>query len=162
MDHVAKKQKTKIAFLSSQLARRLDMNHGHQLYISMLKFNIKTIVQTSKKRTLWLKNEFATQPDHRFGGGVGKLELLKFYEAKLPEVDRFFDENNLNRLIYQDGWKDFLDDCVALACLHQFLTSEPIDFVPKHFIQKNRVAVPVSDEAIEKWQRDRQQNHKLH
>jgi hypothetical protein len=138
------------------------MNYGNQLYISMLKFNIKTIVQTSKKRTNWFKHEFATQPDHRFGGGIGKRELLKFYETQLPEVDRFFEENNLNRLIYQEGWNDFLDDCVAMACLHHFLTNEPIEFVPKHVIEKNLIAVPVSAESIEKWQRHRDQNHKPH
>jgi len=95
MDHVAKKQKTKIAFLSSQLARRLDMNHGHQLYISMLKFNIKTIVQTSKKRTLWLKMSLLHNLTIDLEAALANLNCLSSTKPNYPRSTAFLTRTTL-------------------------------------------------------------------
>ena len=127
------------------------MEQSKQVVISMLKFDIKTFVVASKKQMNWYRKEFMTQPDKRFGGGVGKNGLLSRYKVALPEEDAFFDEDPLHRLIYQQRWDEFLSDCVAMACLHEFLTKEPIEFIDQEIINKDLKAIPVSSDELERW-----------
>jgi len=71
------------------------MEQSKQVVISMLKFDIKTFVVASKKKMDWYRKEFMTQPDKRFGGGVGKKGLLSHYKVVLPEEDAFFEQDPL-------------------------------------------------------------------
>lgn len=127
------------------------MEQSKQVVISMLKFDIKTFVVASKKQMNWYRKEFMTQPDKRFGGGVGKKGLLSHYKVALPEEDAFFEQDPLNCLIYQQRWDEFLSDCVAMACLHEFLTKEPIEFIDQEIINKDLKAIPVSSDELEQW-----------
>ncbi len=53
------------------------MKQSKQMVISLLKFDIKTFVVANKKKMDWYRKEFMTQPDKRFGGGVGKKGVAK-------------------------------------------------------------------------------------
>jgi hypothetical protein len=136
---------------NSCLIRNSIMEQSKQVVISMLKFKIKAFVATNKKKMDWYRKEFMTQPDKRFGGGVGKKGLLSHYKVALPEEDAFFEQDPLNCLIYQQRWDEFLSDCVAMACLHEFLTKEPIEFVDQEIVNKNLKAIPVSSDELERW-----------
>ena len=59
------------------------MEQSKQVVISMLKFDIKTFVVASKKQMNWYRKEFMTQPDKRFGGGVGKKRVAKPLQSSI-------------------------------------------------------------------------------
>ena len=89
--------------------------------ISMTGYGLATIVQTSQEKIDWYMNEFATQPDKKFGGGIGKDALLEYLGHSLMTEDDFFNELGFNQLEYPGRWQDYLDDCVVFACLHSYL-----------------------------------------
>ena len=38
-----------------------------------------------------------------------------------------------------------------MACLHEFLTKEPIEFIDQEIINKDLKAIPVLSDELERW-----------
>ena len=89
--------------------------------IDMTGYGLATIVQTTREQILSYIHEFATQPDEKFGGGLGKDALLEYLGHSLMMEDDFFSESGFHQLEYPGRWQDYLDDCVVFACLHSYL-----------------------------------------
>lgn len=94
--------------------------------INMMAYGIKTIVQASKKKIDWYMNEFATQPDKKFGGGIGKVALLNYLGQCISLEDDFFNQSHLSQIEEPKRWQEYLDDCVAFACLHSFMNGAEV------------------------------------
>ena len=92
----------------------------------MLHFGIRTNVLAQHSRIGWYLNEYKTQPDKKFGGGLGKMELLKILKYQLPLVDGYFDSNPHLATSANPRWQDFCEDCLVLATLSAFLNDEQI------------------------------------
>ena len=96
--------------------------------IAMQSYGINTSVETTEERINWYLNEYATQPDMRFGG-VGKKKLMKYtYECLLRE-DRYFSKHIQAALIEHQRWQDFLEDCIIYATLNYFLNGVPLQLL---------------------------------
>ena len=94
--------------------------------INMMAYGIKTIVQAAKQKIDWYMNEFATQPDAKFGGGIGKVALLNYLGQRISIEDDFFNQSPLSQIEEPKRWQEYLDDCVAFACLHSFIYSTEV------------------------------------
>jgi hypothetical protein len=96
--------------------------------INMLSYNIKTLVSTTQEKIDWYFNEFKTQPDKKFGSGAGKSILCDFLLNTIQNEDAYFSLDILNAEKSPTRWDDFLEDCIAFACLHSYLnkTALPI------------------------------------
>ena len=96
--------------------------------INMLSYKIKTLVSTTQEKIDWYFNEFKTQPDKKFGSGVGKVIFCEFLLYNIKNEDDYFSLDILNAEKSPKRWSEFLEDCVAFACLHSYLnkTALPI------------------------------------
>ena len=96
--------------------------------INMLGYNIKTFVSTTQEKIDWYFNEFKTQPDKKFGSGAGKVIFCDYLLNTIRNEDAYFSFDILNAEKSPTRWDNFLEDCVAFACLHSYLykTSMPI------------------------------------
>ena len=101
--------------------------------INMLGYNIKTFVSTTQEKIEWYFNEFKTQPDKKFGNGTGKVILCDFLLNTIQNEDAYFSFDILNAEKSPTRWDEFLDDCVAFACLHSYL---------------NKTALPIADTQL--------------
>jgi hypothetical protein len=101
--------------------------------INMLDYNIKTFVSTTQEKIGWYFNEFKTQPDKKFGSGVGKVIICDFLLNTVRNEDAHFSFDILNAEKSPTRWDEFLEDCVAFACLHSYL---------------NKTALPIADTQL--------------
>ena len=101
--------------------------------INMLGYNIKTFVSTTQEKIDWYFNEFKTQPDKKFGSGAGKVILCEYLFNNIQNEDAYFSFDILNAEKSPIRWDEFLDDCVAFACLHSYL---------------NKTALPIADTQL--------------
>ena len=92
----------------------------------MSSFGINTAVLVKHSRINWYLNEYLTQADKRFGGGLGKKELLRRLEYLLPKEDKYFDSHPNEAVRTNERWVDFCEDCIVLATLAAFLTKKNI------------------------------------
>ena len=101
--------------------------------INMLGYNIKTFVSTTQEKIDWYFNEFKTQPEKKFGSGAGKVILCDFLLNTIQKEDAYFSFDILNAEKSPTRWDEFLEDCVAFACLHSYL---------------NKAALPLADTQL--------------
>ena len=101
--------------------------------INMLGYNIKTLVSTTQEKIDWYFNEFKTHPDKKFGSGSGKARLCDFLLNTIQNEDAYFSIDILNTEKSPTRWDEFLEDCVAFACLHSYL---------------NKTALPIADTQL--------------
>ena len=96
--------------------------------LNMLGYNIKTFVSTTQEKIDWYFNEFKTQPDKKFGDGAGKVILCEFLLYNIKKEDDYFSLDILNTEKSPKRWSEFLEDCIAFACIHSYLnkTALPI------------------------------------
>ena len=69
------------------------MKKNDTVVINMTQYGINTLVETTEKKINFYLNEYKTQPDKRFGGGVGKKALMAFTFEAIQKEDIFFSEN---------------------------------------------------------------------
>ncbi len=102
------------------------MNQRIYSAVSMFKFGIKTVVLVEHQRLEWYLNEYKTQPDFRFGCGLGKKKMYELYKKILPKEDEYFDINPDEAVSTNQRWLDFCDDCIILATLGSYLNGTQI------------------------------------
>jgi hypothetical protein len=101
--------------------------------LNMLGYNIKTFVSTTQEKIDWYFNEFTTQPDKKFGDGAGKSILCEFLLYNIKKEDDYFSLDILNAEKSPKRWSEFLEDCIAFACLNSYL---------------NKTALPIADSQL--------------
>jgi hypothetical protein len=111
----------------------MKINSQTPVVINMLGYNIKTFVSTTQGKIDWYFNEFKTQPDKKFGNGAGKVILCDFLLNTIQNEDAYFSIDILNAEKSPTRWDEFLEDCVAFACLNSFL---------------NNTALPIADNQL--------------
>ncbi len=94
------------------------MKKNDTVVINMTQYGINTFVETTEKKINFYLNEYKTQPDKRFGGGVGKKALMAFTFDCIQKEDIFFTKNLFAVITMQERWQDFLEDCIIYATLH--------------------------------------------
>ncbi len=94
------------------------MKKNDTVVINMTQYGINTLVETTEKKINFYLNEYKTQPDKRFGGGVGKKALMAFTFEAIQKEDIFFSENLNAAMTMPQRWDDFLEDCIIYATLH--------------------------------------------
>ena len=94
------------------------MKNNGTVVINMTQYGINTFVKTTAKKINYYLNEYKTQPDKRFGGGVGKKALMSFTFESIQKEDIFFSKNLNAAITMPQRWQDFLDDCVIYSTLH--------------------------------------------
>jgi hypothetical protein len=116
------------------------MKKNRAIVIDMIQYGINTFVETTEEKINFYLNEYKTQPDKRFGGGVGKKALMAFTFNSIQKEDIFFSKNSFAVITMQERWQDFLDDCIIYATLHAHFNNtkptiikEPI--TERHFIK---------------------------
>ena len=97
-----------------------------QIAINMCTYGIKTFVQTSKERIEFLLNSYSTEPDKKFGGGIGKSRLMESMWQCINHEDRYFSLHLAAGHPEPQRWQDFLDDCVVYATLYSFFDDKPL------------------------------------
>ena len=95
----------------------------------MSSFGINTAVLVKHSRINWYLNEYLTQADKRFGGGLGKKELLRRLEYLLPKEDKYFDSHPHKAVRTNQRWVDFCEDCIILATLSALLKNKKIELI---------------------------------
>ena len=103
-----------------------NQNLTQHRIIDMRGYGILTFVQTSQEQIDWYMNAFSVEPDSKFGLGAGKAALLEYLENTVLMEDDFFNEDPQYQIEYPKRWENFLDDCVAFACLHSFMTANTL------------------------------------
>lgn len=93
------------------------MKKNDTVVIDMTQYGINTLVGTTEKKINFYLNEYKTQPDKRFGDGVGKKSLMAFTFDAIQKEDIFFSKNSFAVIIMQEHWQDFLEDCIIYATL---------------------------------------------
>lgn len=94
--------------------------------INMSVFGIAAIVLTQSTWVEYYLHKFATEPDDRFGGGVGKVVFANQLAQELKATDRFFNSHPRHRYNYPKRWAEFMEDCVILASLRSYIDKKPI------------------------------------
>jgi hypothetical protein len=94
--------------------------------VNMMKFGIKTAVLASHSTLDWYANEYRTQPDYRFGGGIGKKKFLEGLSIHLPIEDEYFNKNPIEAIEENQRWCDFCEGCIIYATLYAFMNKEPV------------------------------------
>jgi hypothetical protein len=104
------------------------------ILLDMTVFGIKTFVGTTQEKIDWYFNEFKTQPDSKFGGGIGKRQLLLELKKILINEDKFFNKNISFKYTYKQRWENYLEDCVAFATLYSFMSDSDLPCIENdHF-----------------------------
>ena len=97
--------------------------------ISMMDFDIKTVLLTSKQQIVEILYEFEMEPDHVWCDGRGKEYMHLFLKKILWAKDQYFNDHpELINLENQD-WEDFCDDCVTLYVLDAHLHNKSIKLI---------------------------------
>jgi hypothetical protein len=73
--------------------------------------------------------EFKIQPDKKFGNGAGKRQLCAFLYQQIKREDAFFSSDIFNSEKYPSRWQDFLEDCIAFACIDSYLNNTAVPVV---------------------------------
>ena len=89
--------------------------------LDMRCYGIQTFVRTTAERIDWYMNEYETQPDILFGGGLGKKNLMDHTLSCILREDLYFTKFQFAFAIEQQRWLDFLEDCMIYATLHCYL-----------------------------------------
>jgi hypothetical protein len=97
--------------------------------VDMLKFGIKTAVLANHSKLDWYINEYLTQPDYLFGGGIGKMKLLETLSIHLPVEDEYFNKNPIEAIEENQRWSDFCEDCIIYATLYAYMNKEPVALI---------------------------------
>jgi hypothetical protein len=97
--------------------------------INMFAYGITTIVSTTQEQIDWYFNEFKIQPDKKFGNGAGKRQLCAFLYQQIKREDAFFSSDIFNSEKYPSRWQDFLEDCIAFACIDSYLNNTTVPLV---------------------------------
>jgi hypothetical protein len=97
--------------------------------INMFTYGITTIVSTTQEQIDWYFNEFKIQPDKKFGNGAGKRQLCAFLYQQIKREDAFFSSDIFNGEKYPSRWQDFLEDCIAFACIDSYLNNTAVPLV---------------------------------
>ena len=97
--------------------------------INMFAYGITTIVSTTQEQIDWYFNEFKIQPDKKFGNGAGKRQLCAFLYQQIKREDAFFSSDIFNSEKYPSRWQDFLEDCIAFACIDSYLNNTAVPVV---------------------------------
>ena len=97
--------------------------------INMFAYGITTIVSTTQEQIDWYFNEFKTQPDKKFGKGAGKRQLCAFLYQQIKREDDFFSSDIFKGEKYPSRWQDFLEDCIAFACIDSYLNNTAVPLV---------------------------------
>ena len=97
--------------------------------LDMTKFGIKTLVGAEHKKIDFYLTIYRTQPDSRFGGGVGKKQLMTYTYNCIQAEDKFFDRYPEAAESDPQRWLDFLEDCIIYATLFSYLNDEPLSLV---------------------------------
>jgi len=97
--------------------------------LDMTKFGIKTLVGAKQKKIDFYLTSYRTQPDSRFGGGVGKKQLMTYTYNCIQAEDKFFDRYPEAAESDPQRWLDFLEDCIIYATLFSYLNDEPLSLV---------------------------------
>lgn len=95
----------------------------------MFAYNITTIVSTTQEQIDGYFNDFKTQSDKKFGNGADKRQLCAFLYQQIKREDAFFSSDTFNAEKYTNRWQDFLDDCVAFACIESYLNNTAVPLV---------------------------------
>jgi hypothetical protein len=99
------------------------MKKNDTIVINMTQYGINTFVETTEKKINFYLNEYKTQPDKRFGGGVGKKALMAFTLESIQKEDIFFSKNLNAAITMPQRWDDFLEDCIIYATLHSYFNN---------------------------------------
>lgn len=94
------------------------MKKNDTVVINMTQYGINTFVETTEKKINFYLNEYKTQPDKRFGGGVGKKNLMALTFDSIQKEDIFFSKNLNAAITMPQRWDEFLEDCIIYATLH--------------------------------------------
>ncbi|MCO4090136.1 MAG: hypothetical protein HEQ17_14845 [Limnohabitans sp.] len=97
--------------------------------INMFAYGITTIVSTTQEQIDWYFNEFKIQPDKKFGKGAGKDQLCAFLYQQIKREDAFFSSDIFNSEKYPSRWQEFLEDCIAFACIDSYLNNTAVPLV---------------------------------
>ncbi len=97
--------------------------------INMFAYGITTIVSTTQEQIDWYFNDFKIQPDKKFGKGAGKRHLCAFLYQQIKREDAFFSSDIFNSEKYPSRWQDFLEDCIAFACIDSYLNNTAVPVV---------------------------------
>jgi hypothetical protein len=98
--------------------------------IDMRNFGISTVVSTKQSKIDWYMNEYATQPDEKFGGGSGKFALMiHTYDQILNEDKHFSTSVNFSAAEAYERWQYFLDGCIIYATLNAHFSGKPVPLV---------------------------------
>ena len=107
------------------------MESEKAIYIDMTGYGITTIVGATQEKIDWYMNAYATQPDKRFGDGVGKKKLMTYTLKCIQREDRYFNQSPVLPALEQQRWLDFLEDCIIFATLHSFFNKVPVPLSPE-------------------------------
>ena len=106
------------------------MKSEGKVTIDMSKYGLTTVVGTYKSRLDWYANEYATQPDRKFGGGAGKKVLMEHTYREILMQDKYF--NNSSSMASPNAyvhWQNFLEDCIIYATLEAHFSGNPVPLV---------------------------------
>ncbi|MEI6834924.1 MAG: hypothetical protein WCL28_13120 [bacterium] len=107
------------------------MESEKAIYIDMTYYGITTVVGATQEKIDWYMNAYATQPDKRFGDGVGKKKLMIYTLKCIKHEDRYFNQSPVLPALEQQRWLDFLEDCIIFATLHSFFNKVPVPLSPE-------------------------------
>ena len=113
---------------------KMKKNQDQICFLNMMAYGFNTIVQTRRSKIDWYMNAYETQPDKRFGAGVGKKKLSDNLKLHLAFENSFFDANPNLQNPFDNRWLDFLEDCIIYATLIAHLNKVPVQYVDNETI----------------------------
>lgn len=105
------------------------MKNSDSVILDMTKHGINTVVETSQEKINYYLNEYKTQPDNKFGGGVGKKQFMAYTFFCIQLEEKFFSDNLNSIGIYCQRWEDFLEDCIIYATLYSHFNNTPLPLI---------------------------------
>ena len=139
----------------------MKKNQDQICFLNMMAYGFNTIVQTRRSRIDWYMNAYKTQPDKRFGAGIGKKKLSENLQRHLAFENAFFDANPNLQNSFDNRWLDFLEDCIIYSTLIAHLNKVPVQFVDNETLAKMEMvkkylgtpnAIHHSDEVINAYE----------
>lgn len=107
----------------------MKMQSKNLIAINMLGYGISTVVCTTQEKIDWYFNELKSQPDKKFGNGAGKQVLRNFLFQQIKSEDAFFTNDKFNGEKYASRWYEFLEDCIAFACIDSYMNYSTLPIV---------------------------------